>query len=389
MQKNVLTKVAKEFGTPIYVYDESIIEKQCKLLVRALPRAAFHYACKANSNPRILAVIRKADIGIEAVSVGELKLAKAIGFQKQQISFTCSNLTEAELRHAAKLSGRVHLDSLHQIELWGKHKLGKHISLRLNQGVGAGHHEHVITGGPDSKFGIALPDIPRAKAIAKKYGLVISSLHQHIGSNILDEFIMLKAVQVLLKTAAQFSDVRHLDFGGGFGVPYQLADSFLDLKKFARKLNPLINTFERRGSKISYSFEPGRFLVAEAGMLLVQVVDTKRTGKHIFVGVNSGFNHLMRPVMYGAYHCIENISRSRGTHAKITIAGNICESGDIFAKNRVMLMPKLGDILAIQNTGAYGMSMASTYNMRALPREVLITRGDKSKEISFSKAKYL
>ena len=194
----------------------------------------------------------------------------------------------------------------------------------------------------------------------------------------------------MLKTAEQFSDVGHLDFGGGFSVPYQITDSFFDLKKFARKLNALINAFEgQRESETSYSFEPGRFLVAEAVILLAQVVDTKRTGKHIFVGVNTRLNHLARPMMYGAYHCIENISRSCGTYTKVTIAGNICESGDIFAKNRTMLMPKLGDILVIRNTGAYGMNMASTYNMRLLPREILITRGHKSKEISFSKAKYL
>lgn len=390
MKKDVLIKIARKFGTPVYAYNEKSIEKKCKALTKTLPQAKFYYACKANNNPTILNIIRKAGIGVETVSAGELNLVKDVGFKKEQISFTCSNLTEAELKYAAKLSGRVHLDSLYQIDRWGKHKLGKQISLRLNQRIGAGHHKHVITGGSDSKFGITLSNIKHAKTTAKKYGLAITSLHQHIGSNILSESAILKAVQMLLKTARRFPGIKHFDFGGGFGVPYQPSSQAFNLGKFSQKLNILVNEFEKQqGISISYSFEPGRFLVAEAGMLLVQVVDIKRTSKHTFVGVNSGFNHLARPAMYGAYHHIENVSRSRGKRAKVTVVGNICESGDILAKNRIMIMPKLGDILAIQDTGAYGISMASTYNMRALPQEILIMQNGNLKNISFSKAKYL
>lgn len=385
LHKKDLLGVVDTFGTPVYGYDESTIQRQCALLSESLPNASFYYSCKTNNNPALLEIIRTAKMGAEAVSVEELQHLQSVGFKKQDISFTCSNLTEKELKYAARASGCIHLDSLHQIMLWGKNQLGTRISLRINQGIGAGHHRNVITGGDGSKFGITLADLPEAKKIADQYNLTVSSLHQHIGSNILDESIMLGAIEMLLETAREFPDVTDLNFGGGFGVPYQPKENPFDVKKFSKAFVKLITSFETQEKRtINVSFEPGRFLVAQAGVLLVHVVDIKETNEHTFVGVNSGFNHLLRPVLYDTYHHIENLSRPRARRGSVTVTGNICESGDIFAKNRTIPMPHIGDVLAFYDAGAYGMSMASKYNMRTLPNEVLITSSGDVKDISVS-----
>jgi diaminopimelate decarboxylase len=336
-------------------------------------------------------VIRNAGIGVEAVSPGELRVVRRAGFRKEQISFTCSNITVDELRYAARMSGRVHLDSLHQIEVWGKYRLGRNISLRLNQGIGSGHHAHVVTGGPESKFGVTLVELPRAQELAERYGLVITSLQQHIGSNVLDDSVLLIAAEKLLDTASRIPGVAHLDFGGGFGVPYRPSERPLNLSRFGRGFLMRTRAFEKEtGRRMSYSFEPGRFVVAESGILLAEVTDIKRTSRHIFAGVNaSALNHLVRAILYGAYHHIENISRPRGKLLRVTVAGNICESSDIFAKDRLVAMPKIGDVLAIRNAGAYVMSMASLYNLRALPREILISKNGAMKDVSFSKNRYI
>jgi diaminopimelate decarboxylase len=378
-----LLSVAKKFGTPLYVYDAALISAQCEKLKRNFKDTSFHYAMKANSNPQILSLIKKAGLGVEAVSIGELELALSVGFAASRISFTCSSLTEAELVHIAKTGVRVHLDSLHQLEIWGAKKLGTTASIRLNQGIGGGHHAHVITGGPDSKFGIVLRDVPKAKTLAKKYGVSITGIQQHIGSNVLDIKIFEKAVRVLLETAKSFPDVAHIDFGGGIGVAYAPGVSSLPLGELGKRMRSLTGSFQREvGRTVAFSMEPGRFLVAEAGTLLVSVTDIKSTEKHHFVGVNSGFNQLIRPAMYGSYHPIENLTRARGPRKSVTVAGNVCESGDIFASKRLMVAPQIGDTLAMLIAGAYGFTMASNYNLRKLPREVLLTLSG-AKDISF------
>lgn len=377
-------KAAKKYGTPVYVYDETVIVQQCRKLTRHFPNVAFRYAMKANSNPAILRIVRAAGIGVEAVSLGELAAAQAAGFKTKDTSFTCSNLKEQEVAEAARLGVEVHLDSLTQLETWGKRKLGKEVSLRLNQGIGAGHHAHVITGGPDSKFGIVLSDIPEAKRIAQKYGLRITGIQQHIGSNVLDAKMFLKAAKKLLATAGEFPDIARIDFGGGLGIPYAPGEKQLNLKELGKEMRVLMERFSKQqGRSIAFAMEPGRFLVAESGSLLVSVVDMKRTDNHLFAGVDSGFNQLIRPAMYGSYHPIQNLTRLRGARTRVSIAGNVCESGDIFASDRLMVRPEIGDTLAIRNAGAYGFSMASTYNLHTLPKEVLLQKNGTMKDISW------
>ena len=387
--REALYRAVLAYGTPVYVYEQQVIEAQCQKIRRHFPNVAFHYAMKANSNPEILRIIRKQRIGVEAVSLGELALAKHAGFKASDTSFTCASLTEAELSSAATSGARIHLDSLTQLEVWGMRALGREVSIRLNQGIGAGHHAHVITGGPHSKFGITLDDIPEALRIADRYGLTISGVQQHIGSNVLDATVFLKSVRALLQTAKRFPNLTHIDFGGGLGIPYAPEESQLDLKRIGKEFKTLTHSFQKSiGRDVSFAMEPGRFIVAESGSLLVSVVDQKKTIAHQFIGVNSGFNQLIRHAMYGSYHPIENLSRTRGLKIPVTVAGNVCESGDLFAVDRSMVRPELGDVLAIRNAGAYGFSMASNFNMHALPREVLVSGADRLKDISFVPSEY-
>lgn len=374
----------------MYVYEQRVVKTRCENLRNAFPGFQIYYAVKANSNPAIVEIVKKEGLGIETVSPGEIRLGKSVGFPKANISFTCSNQTQNDLAYASRNAGRVHIDSLVQLETWGKMKLGKDVSLRINEGVGAGHHRHVVTGGPDSKFGISEKDVPEARKIAKKYDLRITGLEQHIGSNVLNDNtdIFMRSVRKLINTAREFPLVTHLDFGGGFGVPYKPGDRALNLRKLGKEVVHITKKFEKeRGVPMTFALEPGRYVVAEAGVLLVSVVDIKSTSKHSFVGVNSGFNHLIRPAMYGSYHAIQNLNR-KGNLKSVTIGGNVCESGDIFATQRRISAPCLGDVLAIRNAGAYGMTMASLYNLRALPREVLQTGGS-IKDISFDPRRYI
>lgn len=381
LENNKLLKIAKKLGTPIYVYDGEAIQKTCRELKRNLPGVNLYYACKANTNVDIVRMIYKEGYGIEAVSPGEIAIAQKAGVPISKITFTCGNITEKELVSVAKLGIRIYLDSLHQVEVYGRHFPGKEITVRLNQGIGSGPHSHLITGGPDSKFGIDISQIKELKKVANKYGLRIVGLHQHIGTSILDASILLRAMKVLLNTAILFPDIKHLDFGGGLGVPYKPKEGKLDIIRFGKDVRKLIADFIKKyGSSIVVSFEPGRYLVAEAGNLLVEVNDIKNNPSKTFIGVNSGFNHLIRPTMYDSYHEIKNISSKSKKVKKVTIAGNVCESGDVFAKNRKIVKPSIGDILVIKNAGAYGYSMSSEYNSRPQPKEYLVN-GNKIKRI--------
>jgi diaminopimelate decarboxylase len=372
MKSDSLT-LTKKFGTPLYVYDGATIKQKCRELKRALPNAAWYYACKANTHPEIMRLVAKEGFGIEAVSPGEIKAALSAGVPVSKITFTCSNIEEAELVWVVKQKIRVHLDSLHQVEVIGKHFPGSNISVRLNQGIGAGHHSHVVTGGPHSKFGIDHSSIKDLTRIVKKCRLRVNGIHQHIGSNILKPEIFLEAMDALLETAFLFPDLEYLDFGGGLGVPYKPGEKFLNVAVLGKKISRTISTFYKRyGREAVISFEPGRYLVAEAGFLAVIVTDIKRNPTKTFVGINSGFNHLLRPVLYNAYHEIINITRPHARMEKVTIAGNICESGDLFAKDRLLPMPHIGDVLMIKNVGAYGYTMSSDYNLRPKPRELFL-----------------
>jgi diaminopimelate decarboxylase len=356
------------------VYRRSVIEARYQE-IKAIPYSPkrIFYSCKANTNPEVLAVLKNLGAGIEAVSPGEIEKALAAGFVPEDISFTASNISKDELRQVTEAGVQVHLDSLNQLRWHGEMHPGTDVSIRVNKGIGAGHHSSNITGGPNSKFGVYHTDIPEALGIARENNLRITGLHQHIGSGIKSSELFLRGARGIIKTAEDFADLEHISVGGGFGVPYSPDDAPFDIARTGKELARLFKALSaKRGRDIGLILEPGRYLTAEAGALLATVTDMKKTPKHNFVGVNTGFNHLIRPVLYGSYHHIFNLSRPDAKAKKVTVAGNLCESGDIFAKNRLIPEPQIGDLLLFADAGTGGYMLASDYNSRPKPKEVLI-----------------
>ncbi|MBI5220634.1 MAG: diaminopimelate decarboxylase [Candidatus Liptonbacteria bacterium] len=381
--------LVRKFGSPLYVYEENALRAQYRKLARSItyPYTRIFYACKANTNPEIMklfghlgaratpkASARRA--GIEAVSVGEVKIARRAGFPVKDIIFTCDNLTPEEIKYLIRHKIAVSADSLGQLEKFGRLNPGGKISLRVNQGIGAGMHSHIITGGRDSKFGIYKTQLDEARRLAARYRLRITGLMQHIGSGVLDEKIYLRAMHALLTVAHKFPDLEFINLGGGIGIPYRPEHKPLDLKSTGAKISEEFRGFIKAyGRELKLYLEPGRFLVAESGILLATVAEIKKTPAHTFVGLNTGMQHLIRPAIYGAYHEIVNASRMRGPKKKVEVVGNICESSDFLARGREITLPREGEILATLNAGAYGYSMSSNYNSHPRPAEVMARAG--------------
>jgi diaminopimelate decarboxylase len=364
------------FGSPLYVYDENIIRQKYRELNEAfslIKNKKILYACKANSNIEIIKILREEGAGIDVVSCGEIYCTLKAGCKKEDILFTGNSLTNDEIKYSIENNILLNVGDISTLERLGKMFPNSNVCIRINPDIGGGHHEHVITGGPESKFGIYYSDINKAISVAKKYNLRIKGIHQHIGSNILDEETFLLAVDVLLKVAINIPNLDFVDFGGGLGIPYKPEDKNLDLNKLKDLVTKRFNDFLKEYKKdVSFWIEPGRYLVAESGYLLTTVNTLNENPNYKYVCTDSGFNHLIRPTMYGSYHHIINTSSKNQEMEVVTIVGNICESGDIFARNRKINKVEEGDILAITNAGAYGYSMASNYNSRPLPAEVLV-----------------
>jgi len=381
--------LAQEFGTPLYVYDESSLRARCRELHEAFRAAQpdFHYAVKANFNPSLLRILKEEGFGIDAVSPHEARLALELGFRHDQILFTGNNTSEEDLAYCLQRGIPVNLGSLDEVERFGRLAPGGAISVRINPDVGAGHHAHVITGGPHSKFGIYVTERERLGEALARHRLRLYGIHAHIGSGILHSDDMLAAMEIVLREAGRFEGLEFIDFGGGFGVPYRPEEKRLALGELGSAMAERFIAFRRAyGSPVRMKLEPGRYVVAEAGTLLARVTTVKTTPRHTFVGTDSGFNHLVRPVMYGAYHGIVNASRMQGDTRPVVVAGNICESGDVFTQgedgleDRELTLPRIGDVLAILDAGAYGMCLSSQYNLRPRPPEVLV-RADQARLI--------
>ncbi len=372
--------LVKKYGSPLYVYDEEMIRRKVQSLLKAVayPKFSIHYACKANSNLDILRIILQEGCRIDAVSPGEVFSALHVGFKPDDILFTGNNVTDDEMKYVIDKGIMVNIDSLSQLRRYGNMNPGGRISVRINPDVGAGHHDHCITGGPDSKFGIYFDKVDSIKKIAANHDLTIVGVHQHIGSGILDPDQYILAMDVLLKAAPEFANLEFVDFGGGIGVPYAPEDRAIDINRFGKKITDRFDKFcDDYGKKIELKIEPGRYPVCEAGLLLTTANTLKSTPKHHFVGTDSGFNHLIRHPLYLAYHEIVNASNMDGAEKrKYAVCGNICESGDLFTHGRLISEVKEGDVVAVLNAGAYGFSMSSNYNSRPRPAEVLVN-GDK------------
>jgi diaminopimelate decarboxylase len=324
-------------------------------------------------------VLKEEGMGIDAVSPGEIFAALKAGFEKDHILFTTNNVLWDEIEYAASNDIMANLDSLSQLKMFGREFPGRDICIRINPNVGAGHHNHVITGGPESKFGINYTRVDDIKEITRKSGLRIKGIHQHIGSGILDPEIFIKAMDVLLDTAKNFEGLSFIDFGGGIGVPYQENEERMDIRVLGKRIADEFENFcGRYGRELKLVIEPGRYLVAESGFLLGTVASVKEGEKHRFIGINTGFNHLVRPAMYGSFHQILHAGKPYGARESQVIAGNLCESGDTFTRDEDGIVDrdlpafKEGDIVCICNAGAYGYSMASYYNSRPRPAEVLV-----------------
>ena len=373
----------QEYGSPLYVYEESILRSQFRQLSSGFPEGLLeiHYSMKANSNPSLLKILREEGSSIDAVSEFEVRLALKSGFEPQQIIFTGNNNSLAEIEYCVEQEVPVNLGSLVLLEKFGQLFPQTSVSVRINPGIGAGHHVHCITGGPDSKFGIYHDQIDAALALATKYKLILNGVHSHIGTGIYSAEPMLEAMEMILAVAEKFPDLEFIDFGGGFGIPYRPEQQALDMKDLSQKMTRRFTEFRQcYGREISMKIEPGKLLVGPAGILLTTVTNITDTPKYRFVGVDSGFNHLLRPTLYGSYHNILNASRYSGEEEDVVVVGYICESGDIFSRSgdeikRKLPSPVIGERLAFLDAGAYGFSMSSQYNSRPRPAEVLVHQG--------------
>ncbi|MFN3997436.1 diaminopimelate decarboxylase [Algoriphagus sp.] len=370
--------LADEFGTPLYIYDGEKITNQVKTLQEAFSAVPLRikYATKALSNISILKLIRKAGAGVDAVSIEEVKLGLMAGHPAEGIMYTPSGVGFEEIREAVDLGIMINLDSLPLMEEFGK-VYGDSVPacIRINPHIMAGGNLKISTGHKESKFGISIEQLPLILEKVSKYNLQIVGLHIHTGSDILDAEVFLQGGNVLFEAAIQFSGLKFLDFGGGFKVAYKPNDIATDVMEVGKKVGEAFQEFcKRYGRQLELWIEPGKFLVSEAGYLLVKTNLVKESTTVTFVGVDTGLNHLIRPMMYDAYHGVYNLSNSEGKKGKYNIVGYICET-DTIAAHRELNEVKAGDLLVIKNAGAYGYSMASNYNSRLRPAEILIWEG--------------
>jgi diaminopimelate decarboxylase len=369
------TDIADQFGTPVYVYDAGKIVQQVTTLRSAFANAdvKIKYAIKALSNLSILKLLQQQGAGADAVSIQEVHLAMKAGFLPAEIMFSPNCADFSEIEEAVKLGCQVNLDNLAYLKKFGEQYLSTYpCSIRLNPHILAGGNYKISTGHSDSKFGISVHQLPQIKELVQQYALRVNGLHIHTGSDITETEVFLKMADIFYSVARDFPDLAFIDFGSGFKVAYKEGDGVTNMADLGLKLTESFNAFcKMYGRTLELWFEPGKFLVSEAGVLLARVTVVKRTPSTTFVGVNTGLNHLLRPMMYDAYHHIINVSNPAGEQNVYTVVGYICET-DTLGANRKLNEVREGDILAIKNAGAYGFSMASNYNSRLRPAEVLV-----------------
>ena len=379
MENTVLTSIANQFGSPIYVYDAEKMEHQFKRLTQAfqnVPQLRINYAVKALSNVNILSFMHSLGAGLDTVSIQEVKLGLYAGVPAKMIIFTPNGVSLEEIEEAAALGVQINIDNLSLLEQFGSKHPDVPVCIRINPHVMAGGNANISVGHIDSKFGISIHQLPHIVRIVENTGMRINGIHMHTGSDILDIDVFLHAAEILFTTAKSFYDLEFLDFGSGFKVPYHPNDVETNIEELGQKLGERFQSFcKDYGKEITLAFEPGKFLVSEAGYFLTQVNVVKQTTSTVFAQVNSGFNHLIRPMLYGSQHHIENISNPNGRERFYSVVGYICET-DTFANNRRINEISEGDLLCFHNAGAYCFSMASNYNSRYRPAEIFWHQGD-------------
>lgn len=383
--------IRERYGTPLYVYDAAVLRKRIGTVKAAFTELPFQpfYAMKANSALAILDLVRKGGFGCDAVSPGEIYLARQAGFAPDRIWFTCSNVSDDDLKAIPDASIVINVNSLSEIDRILALGLTNPIALRVDPDIGAGHHVDVVTAGGGVKFGIHSAEIASARMMIEDTGGRVVGLHAHIGSGIDDLKPLLESARRLLELSADFPNLRWINFGGGFSVPYRPGDQEFPIDDYGRELTRIAGRL-LRARDLTAILEPGRYVVAQSGTLLSRVTARRISGGMSWIGCDTGFNHLVRPSKYGAYHHIVNASRGSQASLRetfdasamkdeVVVAGNLCESGDVFTRSvdghpqaRTMDQTQVGDLIAFCDAGAYGFSMASHYNSRLLPPEVLV-----------------
>ncbi|TAF34520.1 MAG: diaminopimelate decarboxylase [Cytophagales bacterium] len=378
VQEVDLLTLCQTYDTALYVYDADIILGQYLKLKQAFMgmRNRIMYAAKALSNVSILSLLKQAGAGLDAVSIQEVRLGLLSGFTPDNILFTPNGVNIQEIKEAVELGVHINIDNINALEQFGSlYRNNVPCCVRINPHIVAGGNTKIQVGHIDSKFGISIFHLRHLLRVVKSYDIKVNGLHVHTGSDILDPEVFVKSAEVIFEAAGEFPDLEFIDLGSGFKVPYKTEDAFTDVYELGVQMASAFKQFcSQYGRELEVWFEPGKFLVSEAGLLLVKVNQLKQTPGTAFVSVDSGQNHLVRPMMYGAYHDIVNISNPEGQLKLYSVVGYICET-DTFGADRKLNEVREGDILAIKNAGAYGFSMSSQYNSRPRPAEVLIYQG--------------
>ncbi len=379
MTHSDLISIAEQAEGPVYVYDAAKIQSQYQRLVNAfseVEKLKINYACKALSNVSVLKLMQNMGSGLDTVSIQEVLLGLRAGFKPTDIIFTPNGVSLEEIETVAEMGVQINIDNLSILEQFGTKHPNVPVCIRINPHVMAGGNSNISVGHIDSKFGISIHQIPHVLRIVENTNMHINGVHMHTGSDILDIEVFLHASEILFNTALQFKDLSFIDFGSGFKVPYREGDIETNIEELGEKLSQRFKAFcETYGRPLELAFEPGKFLVSQAGYFLTKVNAVKQTTSTVFAQVDSGFNHLIRPMLYNSYHEIVNISNPEGKKRFYTVVGYICET-DTFGSNRKITEISEGDIMAFHNAGAYCFAMASNYNSRYRPAEVLWHEGE-------------
>jgi len=373
--------LAEKYGTPLYIYNEKIIRMRCNELKNLVPYENFkiNYSAKSNSNLAILQIIKDENLNVDAISPGELYIEKMAGFTPENMLYVSNNMSKEEMQHVVNEGIVISVDSSSQLDMLGSINNGGKVAVRFNTGIGKGHHAKVVTGGSKTKFGVNAEYVDDVKEILKKHNLTLVGINHHIGSLFMESTDYINAATNLVNLAKNFDDLEFINFGGGLGVPYkkQENEARLNLKELGENLNKVMENFASEyGKRVTFLIEPGRFISGESGLILGTVNTIKNNGSNKFVGTDIGFNVLARPVMYDSRHEMEVYRNITGTtpddNEIVTVVGNICESGDILARD--INLPKIleNDLIGVLDAGAYGHVMSSNYNSRPRPAEILI-----------------
>ena len=379
MNNEHLLDLANKYGSPLYVYDTDIIASQYRRITDAFEKVEqlqLNYAVKALSNINILRFFKNLGAGLDTVSIQEVNLALSVGVDPKKIIYTPNGVSLDEIENVAKKGVQINIDNLSILELFGQKHPEIPVCIRINPHIMAGGNSKISVGHIDSKFGISVHQVPHIKRVVENTGMHVNGIHMHTGSDILDIDTFLRATEILFDVAKKFKTIDFIDFGSGFKVPYKEGDISTDIEQLGLQLTERFNSFCKDfGKKVTLMFEPGKFLVSKAGNFLAKVNVVKQTTSTVFAGIDSGFNHLIRPMMYDSYHHITNISNPDGRDRYYSVVGYICET-DTFGSNRRISEISEGDILCFENAGAYCFSMASNYNSRYRPAEVMIYNND-------------